>query len=99
MLTWMHLSDLHVSGEDWQRDDVLSALIRDLPELLGDRELRRPRLERIVTKRERGVEGALVAEPVIGRISLRFEAELDCLELQLFEPRDVGLRERLGVRL
>lgn len=40
MLTWMHLSDLHVSGEDWQRDDVLDALARDLPELLADRELR-----------------------------------------------------------
>lgn len=36
----MHLSDLHVSGEDWQRDDVLDALVRDLPELLSDRELR-----------------------------------------------------------
>ena len=36
----MHLSDLHVSGEDWQRDDVLGALVRDLPELLSDRELR-----------------------------------------------------------
>jgi predicted phosphodiesterase/energy-coupling factor transporter ATP-binding protein EcfA2 len=36
----MHLSDLHVSGEDWQRDDVLDALVRDLPELLCDRELR-----------------------------------------------------------
>lgn len=36
----MHLSDLHVSGEDWQRDDVLDALVRDLPELLSERELR-----------------------------------------------------------
>ncbi len=40
VLTGMHLSDLHVSGEDWQRDDVLDALVRDLPELLSDRELR-----------------------------------------------------------
>ena len=40
VLTWMHLSDLHVSGEDWQRDEVLDALVRDLPELLCDRELR-----------------------------------------------------------
>ena len=38
-MTWMHLSDLHVSGPDWQRDDVLDALVRDLPELLADREL------------------------------------------------------------
>jgi predicted phosphodiesterase/energy-coupling factor transporter ATP-binding protein EcfA2 len=36
----MHLSDLHVGGEDWQRDDVLGALVRDLPELLAERELR-----------------------------------------------------------
>jgi 3',5'-cyclic AMP phosphodiesterase CpdA len=36
----MHLSDLHIGGEDWQRDDVLDALVRDLPELLADRELR-----------------------------------------------------------
>ena len=40
VLKWMHLSDLHVSGEDWQRDDVLGALVLDLPELLCDRELR-----------------------------------------------------------
>ncbi|MEX1363154.1 MAG: metallophosphoesterase [Nannocystaceae bacterium] len=39
-LTWMHLSDLHVGGEDWQRDDVLRALVRDLPGLLEDKGLR-----------------------------------------------------------
>lgn len=39
VLTWMHLSDLHVSGEGWQRDDVLEALVRDLPELLSERAL------------------------------------------------------------
>jgi predicted phosphodiesterase/energy-coupling factor transporter ATP-binding protein EcfA2 len=36
----MHLSDLHVGGEDWQRDDVLDALVRDLPQLLAGHELR-----------------------------------------------------------
>lgn len=35
----MHLSDLHIGGEDWQRDDVLDALVRDLPELLAERGL------------------------------------------------------------
>ncbi|MEE9383107.1 MAG: NACHT domain-containing protein [Nannocystaceae bacterium] len=39
LLTWMHLSDLHVGREDWQRDDVLGALVRDLPELLMQRGL------------------------------------------------------------
>jgi predicted MPP superfamily phosphohydrolase/energy-coupling factor transporter ATP-binding protein EcfA2 len=39
-LTWMHLSDLHVHGESWQQDHVLDTLVRDLPKLLGDRELR-----------------------------------------------------------
>lgn len=36
----MHLSDLHIGGEGWQRDDVLVALVRDLPELLAERGLR-----------------------------------------------------------
>ncbi|MBL4689659.1 MAG: metallophosphoesterase [Nannocystaceae bacterium] len=35
VLTWMHLSDLHVGREDWQRDDVLGALVRDLSGLLA----------------------------------------------------------------
>ncbi len=39
VLTWMHLSDLHVQSEDWQQDHVLSALVRDLPELLESRSL------------------------------------------------------------
>lgn len=39
-LTWMHLSDLHVGGEDWQRDQVLDALVRDLPGLLERGSLR-----------------------------------------------------------
>jgi len=40
MLTWMHLSDLHIGGEDWQRDDVLKSLVRDLPGLLEKADLR-----------------------------------------------------------
>lgn len=40
VLTWLHLSDLHVGGEDWQRDTVLDALVRDLPQLLEERKLR-----------------------------------------------------------
>lgn len=39
-LTWLHLSDLHVQNESWQQDHVLGALVRDLPKLLEERELR-----------------------------------------------------------
>lgn len=39
-LTWLHLSDLHVHSESWQQDHVLDALVRDLPKLLEERELR-----------------------------------------------------------
>lgn len=39
-LTWLHLSDLHVQNENWQQDHVLRALVRDLPKLLEERELR-----------------------------------------------------------
>ncbi len=40
VVTWLHLSDLHVSHENWQQDVVLSALVRDLPGLLTERSLR-----------------------------------------------------------
>lgn len=40
VLTWLHLSDLHVQSESWQQDHVLDALVRDLPQLLQERELR-----------------------------------------------------------
>ena len=33
-LCWLHLSDIHVPGYDWQLDDVRDALLRDLPGLL-----------------------------------------------------------------
>lgn len=33
-LCWMHLSDLHALGENWEQDIVLDALCRDLPGLL-----------------------------------------------------------------
>jgi len=39
-LTWMHLSDLHLKSKDWQQDDVLEALVRDLPGLLEKCEVR-----------------------------------------------------------
>jgi hypothetical protein len=39
-LTWTHVSDLHVHGESWQQDHVLGGLVRDLPRLLDERELR-----------------------------------------------------------
>jgi hypothetical protein len=39
-LTWMHVSDLHVQSESWQQDHVLGALVRDIPKLLEERELR-----------------------------------------------------------
>ena len=42
-LCWMHLSDLHVSGNDWEQDVVLRSLVRDLPGLL-ERAERRPQL-------------------------------------------------------
>lgn len=42
-LCWMHLSDLHVSGNDWEQDVVLRSLARDLPGLL-ERAERRPQL-------------------------------------------------------
>ena len=42
-LCWMHLSDLHALGENWEQDIVLDALCRDLPGLL-ERVDRRPQL-------------------------------------------------------
>ncbi len=33
---WLHLSDLHLKGADWQADAVHDALVRDLPGLLAD---------------------------------------------------------------
>lgn len=42
-LCWLHLSDLHVSGNDWEQDEVLAALLRDLPGLLAEVE-RSPQL-------------------------------------------------------
>ncbi|PRQ05146.1 metallophosphoesterase [Enhygromyxa salina] len=33
-LCWLHISDLHVVGNDWQQDHVLRAFLRDLPRLL-----------------------------------------------------------------
>lgn len=42
-LCWLHLSDLHALGENWEQDIVLDALCRDLPGLL-ERVDRRPQL-------------------------------------------------------
>ena len=37
VVQWVHLSDIHLrAGEDWQQRVVLSALVRDLPGLLGE---------------------------------------------------------------
>jgi len=38
-LSWLHVSDLHVRAEDWQQQGMLDALVRDVPRLLGEREI------------------------------------------------------------
>jgi predicted MPP superfamily phosphohydrolase len=44
MLTWLHLSDLHLRGQksakQWLQDQVTEELLNDLPNLLSDRGLR-----------------------------------------------------------
>src|SRR5690348_2970506 len=42
-LCWLHLSDLHVQGTNWEQDVVCKALLRDLPGLL-QRAQRQPQL-------------------------------------------------------
>ncbi|MCB9738905.1 MAG: metallophosphoesterase [Deltaproteobacteria bacterium] len=38
-LCWLHLSDLHLQATDWRQSLVISQLVRDLPELLRERDL------------------------------------------------------------